>query len=204
MAAWQTAADAGLAPKLVYVDHHSEVAICQKSRISQAPVSGTALGQLCKQIHSLPKVCTTLQLRNDIETYLSLMTETDKADWQIAMRACLVDEALTLLEQDTLHFCHNDLTASNLMVDDHQLIAIDWEYAAMSSRYFDIAIAAASLESRERARLIDIVFADTANDRLLRAGRCIAGLVTALWQTQFTPLEAPNPAAWASKCEPVA
>ena len=56
------------------------------------------------------------------------------------------------------------------MSDGRQLMAIDWEYAALGSRYFDIAIAAGSLESRERERLVDVVFGDTVDDALVRGG----------------------------------
>ena len=201
MAAWQAAADAGLAPRLVYVDEQNEVAICHKAHHPQLAVDAETLGRLCKQIYALPTAGTRLQLRADIKTYLDAMSETGQSAWQSAMLACNADEALSLLERDTPYFCHNDLTAGNLMGDGRQLIAIDWEYAALGSRYFDIAIAAGSLDSKQRDRLIDIVFADTVDDTLVRAGRRVASLVTALWQTQFTPLEAPEPGAWASRRE---
>ena len=201
MAAWQAAADAGLAPKLVYVDEHNEVAICHKAHQPQTAVDAQTLGRLCKQIYALPAAGPRLQLRTDIKTYLDAMSATARRAWQRAMLAGNVDEALSLLERDTPYFCHNDLTAGNLMSDNKQLLAIDWEYAALGSRYFDIAIAAGSLDSKQRDRLIDIVFADTVDDTLVRAGRRVASLVTALWQTQFTPLEAPQPGAWASQPE---
>ena len=199
--AWQAAADAGLAPKLVYVDELNQVAICCKAQKPQISVDAETLGRLCKQIYALPAEGPRLQLRADIKTYLGAMSATQQRAWQRAMLAYNADEALSLLEHDTPHFCHNDLTAGNLMSNDKQLMAIDWEYAALGSRYFDIAIAAGSLDSKERDRLIDIVFADTVDDTLVRAGRRVASLITALWQTQFTPLEAPEPGAWASQPE---
>ena len=201
MAAWQAAADAGLAPKLVYVDELNEVVICHRAHQPQISVDAETLGRLCKQIYALPTAGPRLQLRADIKNYLDAMSETGQRAWERAMLGRNVDEALSLLEHDTPHFCHNDLTAGNLMSDDKQLMAIDWEYAALGSRYFDIAIAAGSLDSKQRDRLIDIVFADTVDDTLVRAGRRVASLVTALWQTQFTPLEAPEPSTWASQPE---
>ena len=54
MAAWQAAADAGLAPKLVYVDELNEVAICHKAHQPQIAVDAETLGRLCKQIYALP------------------------------------------------------------------------------------------------------------------------------------------------------
>ena len=144
--AWQAAADAGLAPKLVYVDELNEVVICQRAHQPQISVDAETLGRLCKQIYALPTAAPRLQLRADIKNYLDAMSETGQSAWQSAMLACNADEALSLLERDTPYFCHNDLTAGNLMSDGRQLIAIDWEYAALGSRYFDIAIAAGSLD----------------------------------------------------------
>ena len=201
MAAWQAAADEALAPKIVYVDELNEVVICHKAHQPQISVDAETLGKLCKQIYALPTAGPRLQLRTDIKTYLDAMSATARRAWQRAMLAGNVDEALSLLERDTPYFCHNDLTAGNLMSDNKQLLAIDWEYAAPGSRYFDIAIAAGSLDWKQRDRLIDIVFADNVDDTLVRAGRRVASLVTALWQTQFTPLEAPEPSAWASQPE---
>ena len=200
MAAWQAAADAGLAPKLVYVDELNEVVICHRAHQPQISVDAETLGRLCKQIYALPAAAPRLSCERISKPISTPCLRQLKARGK-APCSRNADEALSLLERDTPYFCHNDLTAGNLMSDGRQLIAIDWEYAALGSRYFDIAIAAGSLESRERERLVDVVFGDTVDDTLVRAGRRIASLVTALWQTQFTPLEAPEPGAWASRRE---
>ena len=77
-----------------------------------------------------------------------------------------------------------------------QLIAIDWEYAAMGSRYFDVAIACEALSDSERSIMMRQVFGDAPDDELMTAGKQIAGLVTALWQCCFAIDEAPSPAEW--------
>jgi len=81
IAAWQAAADAGLAPQLVYVDELNEVAICHKAHQPQAAVDAQTLGRLCKQIYALPAAGPRLQLRADIKTYLDAMSETDQKAW---------------------------------------------------------------------------------------------------------------------------
>jgi thiamine kinase-like enzyme len=35
--------------------------------------------------------------------------------------------------------CHNDLLAANFIADDERLWIVDWEYAGMGDRYFDLA-----------------------------------------------------------------
>ena len=82
------------------------------------------------------------------------------------------------------------------MWDGGHLVAIDWEYAAMGSRYFDIAIAANARSLPERREMYQAALPDHVDEGLLQAGHCVASLVTALWQAQFAPKEAPCPAGW--------
>jgi thiamine kinase-like enzyme len=112
------------------------------------------------------------------------------------MRAGGVEDAMTRLEQDTPCLCHNDLTAGNLMREGNELVAIDWEYAAMGSRYFDVAIAAECLSSAERVLMVNEVFGAAADEALMNAGDCIASLVTALWEHQYATAQAPDPSTW--------
>ena len=76
------------------------------------------------------------------------------------------------------------------------LVAIDWEYAAMGSRYFDVAIACEALPNGERDAMIQQVFGDTLDADLMTAGNQIATLVTALWQSCFAIADAKRPADW--------
>ncbi len=66
----------------------------------------------------------------------------------------------------------------------------------MGSRYFDIAIAAGSRTLPERRKMYQAALPDHVDERLLKAGLCVASLVTALWQAQFAVTEAPSPTDW--------
>ena len=112
------------------------------------------------------------------------------------MHAGNAEKALAKLAADTLYLCHNDLTPGNLMSHGDRLIAIDWEYAAMGSRYFDVAIACEALSDSERDIMMRQVFGDALDDELMTAGKQTAALVTALWQCCFAIEEAPSPAEW--------
>jgi thiamine kinase-like enzyme len=48
--------------------------------------------------------------------------------------------------------CHNDLLAANFIWDGHAVRIVDWEYAGMGDRYFDLANFAVNNELPERAR----------------------------------------------------
>ncbi|MEK9792331.1 MAG: phosphotransferase, partial [Halieaceae bacterium] len=149
LAAWQSASENGLAPQVVYTDHIALV-ICRRMEPAMKPLPAATLGALCRDIHALPVTLPRLSLRTEIDTYLQALPLAQQREWQRAMHERHVGEALTLLERDTTVFCHNDLTEGNLMSDGDRLVAIDWEYAAMGSRYFDIAIAAGSRTLPER------------------------------------------------------
>ena len=195
LAAWQPASANGLAPQVVYTDHIALV-ICRRMEPAMKPVPAASLGALCRDIHALPVTLPRLRLQTEIDTYLRALPRAQQREWQRAMHERHVGEALTLLERDTTTFCHNDLTEGNLMSDGDRLVAIDWEYAARGSRYFDIAIAAGSRTLPERREMYQAALPDHVDEGLLQAGLCVASLVTALWQAQFAATEAPSPADW--------
>lgn len=193
---WSRAAQDGLAPRIVYDDEKEQAVICERVDAVEQSVSGKALGTLCRQIHALPGVSHQLTLASDIEHYLKQLPAHPADTWRAAMQTCDTETALAKLAADTLYLCHNDLTPGNLMCHGDHLIAIDWEYAAMGSRYFDVAIACEALPESERSIMVNEVFGDTLDDDLMAAGKQIAGLVTALWQCCFATNEAPSPAEW--------
>jgi len=195
LAAWLPASENGLAPQVVYTDHIALV-ICRRMEPAMKPVAAATLGALCRDIHALPVTLPRLSLHTEIDTYLQALPLAQQREWQRAMHERHVGEALTLLERDTTTFCHNDLTEGNLMSDGDRLIAIDWEYAAMGSRYFDIAIAAGSRTLPEQREMYQAALPDLVDERLLKAGLCVASLVTALWQAQFAATEASSPTDW--------
>jgi len=193
---WSRAAQDGLAPRIVYADEKEQAIICERVDAIEQPASGEALGKLCRQIHALPGVSHQLTLASEIEHYLKQLPAHLASAWRAAMQTAGAEKALARLAADTLYLCHNDLTPGNLMSQGDHLIAIDWEYAAMGSRYFDVAIAGEALPDSERDIMMQQVFGDALDDELMAAGKQIAGLVTALWQCCFAIDEAPSPTEW--------
>ena len=200
LAAWQFASREGLAPKCFYIDD-AGVTICRRVSAPAQLVSAEALGTLCGRIHALSITLPRLDLRREIDNHLAALPLAQKNDWQRAMGVHHVSEALMLLERDTPYFCHNDLTEGNLVLHGDRLVAIDWEYAAMGSRYFDLAIAAGSRLAQEQTDVYRAALKDHVDDTLVRAGQRAASLMTALWQTRFTPTEAPCPKVWETQAE---
>ena len=196
---WSLASRWRLAPGIVYADAEMEVVICHRANPLNQPVRGHALGALCRDIHRLAPVSYSLSLRSDINRYIELLPIAQSDAWRAAMIHADCSALLSALESDEQFLCHNDLTADNLMQSADQLIAIDWEYSAMGSRYFDVAIAGEHLLPQEWDQMIQTVFAGAADTFLIGAGKRIASLVTALWQTLFAPNSAPQPVDWLAR-----
>ncbi len=75
--------------------------------------------------------------------------------------------------------CHNDLLAANLLHDDGVLRLLDWEYAGMNDRFFDLANLAANngLDGEDRRVLLDAYFARPGEGGATGRRRAALGLM---------------------------
>jgi len=99
-------------------------------------------------------------------------------------------ELLARIEQDLKSDdspcpCHNDLLASNFIDDGTAVRIIDWEYAGMGDRFFDLGNLAANNEfddSHERIFLA-LYFGDVRPDHLrrVRLMRLVSDMREAMW-----------------------
>jgi aminoglycoside phosphotransferase (APT) family kinase protein len=95
--------------------------------------------------------------------------------------------------------CHNDLLSANFLKDESGLKIIDWEYAGMGNRYFDLgnfAVNNAMDEADERA-FLEAYFGEPADDdryATLRLFRFMSDFREAMWgavQTAVSELDFP-------------
>jgi thiamine kinase-like enzyme len=93
--------------------------------------------------------------------------------------------------------CHNDLLAANFLNDGTRIHIVDWEYAGMGDRYFDLGNYAVNNEldeDRERA-LLEAYFGEPADARRyasLRLMRFMSDFREAMWgvvQTGISELD---------------
>ncbi len=184
-AVWSLAASHGLAPAVAYVAGTENAVVCERINGADKTPSGEALGTLARDIHQLPAISHRLNLPRVINDYLQRLPDQKREQWQSVVTHPRTTRALQRLEQDEPRLCHNDLTPGNLLYRPDQWVAIDWEYAAMGSRYFDVAIAMEPLTNASRQTLLNAVFDKKPDTELLAAGQLIAGLCTGLWQQCF-------------------
>ncbi|MHA7816678.1 MAG: phosphotransferase [Pseudohaliea sp.] len=75
--------------------------------------------------------------------------------------------------------CHNDLTAGNCLRHRGRLLAIDWEYAALGSRWLDLARTAGDSSAAVEAYLARPPSRD--EQRALTGARALLPYLDALW-----------------------
>ena len=124
------------------------------------------------------------------------------------LRDCpaIVAELLHVLrdQPDTTVLCHGDLLASNRITSGGRLWALDWEYCAMASPWYDLAVVinGDTLPTADTTALLDAYLGrapDAAELDLLHQYGCIYRYLELLW---YMALDEPalQPAAFQEKC----
>ena len=140
----QQACSLGLAPRLVHWHDNSRVTVSEFVDGHMDTPEPALLGQTLRRIHGLPIEANLLSLRDHLERYTARAIERGiDPEHLIDPNFEPLSRAITLLESSKPVLCHNDLGRGNLIVTSNQAVVIDWEYAALGNRYFDIAAATA-------------------------------------------------------------
>lgn len=153
-------AHAGLTPPAVF--HDGERGVSLRRRLIGRPWSAAELQQpanlerlahVLRDLHALPPVGSLYEPGAAARRYAVHIGTAE------AQR--LADEANVLLaglrfEPYRECLCHNDLVAENLIEAENRLVPIDWEYAGIGDRWFDLAVVVAhhDLSPELRATLV--------------------------------------------------
>jgi thiamine kinase len=150
----QMASAAGLAPhpryynpelgSLVY-DYLVEdpEASGESAAAALAATATAAAAHLLRQIHQLPPVHFRLDLRERILRYEKHIEH--RGDSASSILADGRSRIMAIIEHTESEgqaqvLCHNDLLQANRILSGGKLRAIDWEYCAMGSLWFDLAV----------------------------------------------------------------
>lgn len=98
------------------------------------------VGVLLRRLHALqpPRDIQVVDLATVIHGYLQTLDRHGAAAPSTQLRARADQIAAFLRAEPELRLCHNDIHALNI-VDDGNLRLIDWEYAGLGERLFDLA-----------------------------------------------------------------
>lgn len=148
-AASKAAGDLRIAPEVIYfiepegylVTRFIEGAPLPPEEVKQ-PENLEVIAGMLKEFHALPPIPGKFWVPQIVKDYTKIAREheirfPDNFDW---LMACLADAETALQADETAHCpCHNDLLNENFLILEERIFILDWEYAGMGDRYFDLA-----------------------------------------------------------------
>lgn len=148
------AAEQNLAPK-VAVRSDDGLSICQRA-LKNSP-SWSEHADLMRAIQQLSTdglraAEHTLSLADHAAYYWEHLTQNQRANYGLSPMTPSIRDDLAQLDESEKALCHNDLTPNNIGALKGHWVAMDWDYAAISSRYFDVAVASGHLSETVRNR----------------------------------------------------
>jgi len=151
LAIHRRAAQAGLAPDIVFADTEADILVTrylegQTLTPSELDDPGTlkSIANLLREVHALPLTGHVFEGARAGRYYVSQMTKNSAGPALLAKAERCIEIIERLPAPGSLRCCHNDVIAENLHLgyDLHRherLRLLDWEYAADNDPYFDIA-----------------------------------------------------------------
>jgi Ser/Thr protein kinase RdoA (MazF antagonist) len=174
----EAAAALGIAPEVAAADADCLVTTFLGAVPADAVRAAEPLGRALRAFHdSATELPVTFWVPDLLDRYASIVADRggrlppDYEDVQAIARR--IAEALPLNEPVP---CHNDLLPGNLLMVDDRVVLVDWEYAGMGHRLFDLGNLAVNNEFGPEAehRLLEAYFGSlptaalTARLRLMR------------------------------------
>ncbi|WP_444957990.1 phosphotransferase [Microbulbifer sp. ZKSA002] len=160
------------------------------------------LADLLRRIHGSPAIDAQLNIGEKISSYRQFI---DKRASYFHLLDTLQEKLPQLIDAayrmgDEFCLCHNDLTVGNLIwAPSNKLYAIDWEYASMGDKFYDLAVLVEehNLNQREQNSLLECYLNRTVSpedNQRLGLWQLIYGYLCILWhgvqwsnQTQRSP-----------------
>jgi thiamine kinase-like enzyme len=93
--------------------------------------------RLLHRLHSCPALPTPFDVFRLVERQRDLAAALPESYERIQALAGRIEAALTGPEHEHVP-CHNDLLTANFVRDGNRVCIVDWEYAGMNDRYFDL------------------------------------------------------------------
>jgi len=101
------------------------------------------LGQLFRRLHRVPAPTAVrrVELNDTLEGYFHTLEQRGVQSSLLtkSLRERALQVALKLRENSAATLCHNDVHHLNVIDDGSRLRLIDWEYAGVGQRLFDLA-----------------------------------------------------------------
>ncbi|RBP82456.1 choline kinase family protein [Marinomonas rhizomae] len=148
------AAESGISPSVLWHDGQGVFAcqyVAQPSLnwdVSHSLTSIARIARILAQAHTLPEVKHPFCIYELIEHYLlsieSFLPNRCDLQEEVGYLRGLFSNLPRVDPSDSPVVCHNDLNPKNVLIDDHEIWVIDWEYTGMGDPLFDLAVVARS------------------------------------------------------------
>ncbi len=198
VAATRAASDAGVAPEVVRWLPEQRVLVTRflPGRVMEAaelrdPATLAVVADALRRIHAGPPLATAFPTFTLVRVYAEAARarggEVPAEDHAFALE--LSDRIAGVLGDRPGHElvpCHNDLLTANFLRSDGDLRIVDWEYAGMNDRFFDLGNLAVNngLSEDEEHVLLEAYFGEpvsAARYASLRLMRLMSDVREAMW-----------------------
>ena len=152
----QTAANAGLAPRIFYLDIEDRISITEFIQEQYFPVSEARIkmADLLRDLHALPKFSNQLHYMDASDAFLQKFLASNIVPKSDIKDLLELYERLRIIyprnDQENLVSCHNDVKADNIIFDGVRPWLVDWEAARLNDRYVDLAAIANFVVKNEK------------------------------------------------------
>jgi thiamine kinase-like enzyme len=151
----------------------------------RAPENLGQVARLLRRLHSCPALPTSFDVFRLVEQQRSLAASLPESYERVMALAGRIEAALTGPEHEPVP-CHNDLLTANFVRDGRRVCIVDWEYAGMNDRYFDLGNLSVNngFGPDDDRALLEAYWDEPATERRLAAlalMRLISDLREAMW-----------------------
>jgi len=141
--------------------------------------------RLLHRLHSCPALPTSFDVFRLVERQRGLAAALPESYERIQALAGRIEAALTGPEHEHVP-CHNDLLTANFVRDGGRVCLVDWEYAGMNDRYFDLGNLSVNngFGPDEDRALLELYFGEPVTERrsaALGLMRLVSDMREAMW-----------------------
>ena len=141
--------------------------------------------RLLHRLHSCPALPTSFDVFRLVERQRDLAAALPESYERIQALAGRIEAALTGPEHEHVP-CHNDLLTANFVRDGGRVCLVDWEYAGMNDRYFDLGNLSVNngFGPDEDRALLELYFGEPVTERrsaALGLMRLVSDMREAMW-----------------------
>ena len=151
----------------------------------RSPDGLAQVAAMLQRLHACPALPTSFDVFRLVERQRDLAAALPASYDRVIALAGRIEAALTHPEHAPVP-CHNDLLTANFVRDGRRVCIVDWEYAGMNDRYFDLGNLSVNNDfgPDEDRRLLELYFGEPATERRVAAlalMRLVSDLREAMW-----------------------